>query len=97
MMKKLLVSLLSALLCISVVAEPEIQSNGNQNETDVKIDEKGNVFVAPLWYHISSDSTAEVIRYYSYKNLKSVVIPSEIQTAEGVFPVTSIEEGAFSG
>ncbi len=99
MLKKLLVSLLSALLCMSVVAETEIQSNGNQNETDVKIDEKGNVFVAPLWYHISSDSTAEVIRYwyYSYKNLKSVVIPSEIQTAEGVFPVTSIEEGAFSG
>ena len=97
MMKKLLVSLLSALLCISVVAEPEIQSDGNQNMNNITIDENGDVFVSPLKYHISSDSTAEVIFDRSYKDLKSVVIPSEIQTAEGVFPVTSIEEGAFSG
>ena len=82
MLKKLLVSLLSALLCISVVAEPESQSNENQNETDVKIDEKGNVFVAPLKYHISSDSTAEVIKDDSYEDLKSVTIPSEIRTEE---------------
>lgn len=34
-MKKLLVSLLSALLCISVVAEPEIQSDGNQNMNNI--------------------------------------------------------------
>jgi len=98
MMKKLLVSLLSALLCISVVAEPEIQSNGNQNETDVKIDEKGNVFVAPLKYHISSDSTAEVIwDYSSYKKLESVVIPSEIRVDGHVYSVTIIGEKAFSG
>ena len=97
MLKKLLVSLLSALLCISVVAEPEIQSDGNQNVNNITIDDNRDVFVPPLKYHISSDNTAEVIRYYSYKKLKSVVIPSEIQTAEGVFPVTSIGEGAFSG
>ncbi len=86
MLKKLLVSLLSALLCISVVAETESQLNGTQNGSDVKIDEKGNVFVAPLKYHISSDSTAEVIKDGSYKKLESVVIPSEIQTVEGVYP-----------
>ena len=97
MLKKLLVSLLSALLCISVVAETESQSNENQNETDVKINENqnetdvkinenGDVFVAPLKYHISSDSTAEVKKDYSYKKLESVVIPSEIQTVEGVYP-----------
>ena len=86
MLKKLLVSLLSALLCISVVAETESQLNGNQNETDVKIDENGDVFVTPLKYHISSDSTAEVIKDGSYKKLESVVIPSEIQTVEGVYP-----------
>ena len=98
MLKKLLVSLLSALLCISVVAEPEIQSNGNQNETDVKIDEKGHVFVAPLWYHISSDSTAEVIwDYSSYKKLESVVIPSEIRVDGHVYSVTIIGEKAFGG
>ena len=90
MLKKLLVSLLSALLCISVVAEPEIQLNGNQNETDVNIDENGDVFVAPLNYHISSDSTAEVIKDYSYKKLESVVIPSEIRVDGHVYSVTSI-------
>ena len=85
MLKKLLVSLLSAFLCISVVAEPESQSNENQNVNDAKIDEKGNVFVAPLKYHISSDSTAEVIKDDSYKKLESVVIPSEIQVDGHVY------------
>ena len=97
MMKKLLVSLLSALLCISVVAEPEIQSDVNQNGSDVKIDEKGDVFVSPLKYHISSDSTAEVIYDRSYIDLESVVIPSEIRIAGYVYPVTSIEYRAFYG
>ena len=96
MLKKLLVSLLSAFLCISVVAEPESQSNENQNVNDAKIDEKGNVFVAPLKYHISSDSTAEVIKDDSYKKLESVVIPSEIQVDGHVYSVTSIGESAFS-
>ncbi|MBO7442243.1 MAG: leucine-rich repeat domain-containing protein [Paludibacteraceae bacterium] len=96
MLKKLLVSLLSAFLCISVVAEPESQLNGNQNETDVKIDENGDVFVAPLKYHISSDSTAEVINDYSYKKLESVVIPSEIRVDGHVYSVTSIGDIAFS-
>ena len=97
MMKKLLVSLLSALLCMSVVAETESQLNGNQNETDVKIDENGDVFVAPLKYHISSDSTAEVIwDYSSYKKLESVVIPSEIRVDGHVYSVTIIGEKAFS-
>ncbi len=95
MLKKLLVSLLSALLCISVVAEPESQSNENQNETYVKIDEKGNVFVAPLKYHITSDSTAEVIKDGSYIKLESVVIPSEIRIGGHVYSVTSIGNAAF--
>ena len=90
MLKKLLVSLLTALLCISVVAETESQSNENQNLNDVKIDEKGNVFVAPLKYHITSDSTAEVIRDDSYKKLESVAIPSEIRVDGHVYSVTSI-------
>ena len=95
MLKKLLVSLLSALLCISVVAETESQLNGNQNETDVKIDENGDVFVAPLKYHITSDSTAEVIKDGSYKKLESVVIPSEIRIGGHVYSVTSIGNAAF--
>ena len=95
MLKKLLVSLLSTLLCISVVAETESQLNGNQNETDVKIDEKGDVFVAPLKYHITSDSTAEVIKDGSYKKLESVVIPSEIRIGGHVYSVTSIGDYAF--
>ena len=96
MLKKLLVSLLSALLCISVVAEPEIQSDGNQNGSDVKIDEKGDVFVSPLKYHISDDGTAKVIFDRSYKDLKSVVIPSEIRVDGHVYSVTSIGDIAFS-
>ena len=92
MMKKLLVSLLSALLCISVVAEPEIQSDGNQNMNNITIDENGNVFVSPLKYHISSDTTAEVIYDESYKELKSVVIPSKIQIDVFSYPLTSIGE-----
>ena len=97
MMKKLLVSLLSALLCISVVAEPEIQSDGNQNMNNITIDENGNVFVSPLKYHISDEGTAEVIFDRSYKDLESVVIPSEIRIAGQVYPVTSIEKYAFLG
>ena len=95
MLKKLLVSLLSALLCMSVVAETESQLNGNQNETDVKIDENGDVFVSPLWYHISSDSTAEVKSDDSYKEHESVVIPSEIRVDGHVYSVTSIGDKAF--
>ena len=97
-MKKLLVSLLSALLCISVVAETESQLNGTQNGSDVKIDEKGNVFVAPLKYHITSDSTAEVVEVVkdgSYIELESVVIPSEIRVDGHVYSVTSIGDKAF--
>ena len=96
MLKKLLVSLLSALLCVSVVAEPETQLKENQNGTDVKIDGNGDVFVSPLWYHISSDSTAEVIKDDSYKELESVVIPSQIQIAGRVYSVTSIGDNVFS-
>lgn len=95
MLKKLLVSLLSALLCMSVVAETESQLNGNQNETDVKIDENGDVFVAPLLYHITSDSTAEVKSDDSYIELESVVIPSEIRIGGHVYSVTSIGDYAF--
>ena len=70
MMKKLLVLILSALLCMMVAAKS--RSNGetghdNPNKNNITIDEKGNVFVAPLWYHISSDTTAEVIYDESYK------------------------------
>ena len=96
-MKKLLVSLLLALLCISVVAEPEIQSDGNQNMNNITIDENGDVFVSPLKYHISSDSTAEVIFDRSYKDLKSVVIPSKIRISGHVYLVTSIGMYAFLG
>jgi hypothetical protein len=92
MMKKLLVSLLSALLCISVAAEPEIQPDENQNMNNITIDENGNVFVSPLKYHISSDTTAEVIYDESYKELKSVVIPSKIQIDIFSYPLTSIGE-----
>ena len=95
MLKKLLVSLLSALLCISVVAEPEIQSDGNQNMNNITIDENGDVFVSPLKYHIYSDSTAKVIEYKSYIDLESVVIPSEIRIAGYVYPVTIIGDEAF--
>ena len=95
MLKKLLVSLLSALLCISVVAEPESQLNGNQNETDVKVDENGKVFVSPLKYHITSDSTVEVINDVSYKKLESVVIPSEIRIGGHVYSVSRIGENGF--
>ena len=87
-MKKLLVPLLLALICIFVVAEPEIQSDGNQNMNNITIDENGNVFVSPLKYHISSDTTAEVIYDESYKELKSVVIPSKIQI--DVFSYTAL-------
>ncbi len=93
MLKKLLVSLLSALLCISVVAETESQLD--QNGSNAKIGEHGDVFVSPLKYHISSDSTAEVIKDGSYKKLESVVIPSEIQVYGHIYSVTSIEESAF--
>ena len=96
MMKKLLVPLLLALICISVVAEPETQSDGNQNVNSITIDGNGDVFVSPLWYHISSDSTAEVIKDDSYKELESVVIPSQIQIAGRVYSVTSIGDNAFS-
>ena len=81
MLKKLLVSLLSALLCISVVAEPEIQSDGNQNVNNITIDENGNVFVSPLKYHIYDEFTAKVIQHY-YK-LEYFVIPSETCTSIG--------------
>ncbi|MBR6110648.1 MAG: leucine-rich repeat domain-containing protein [Paludibacteraceae bacterium] len=93
MMKKLLVSLLSALLCISVVAETESQLD--QNGSNAKIGEHGDVFVAPLKYHITSDSTAEVIKDGSYKKLESVVIPSEIRIGGHVYSVTSIGNAAF--
>ena len=83
MMKKLLVSLLLFVaLCVVFIV--------------IKTEERGDVFVSPLWYHISSDSTAEVIKDDSYKELESVVIPSQIQIAGRVYSVTSIGDNAFS-
>ena len=100
-MMKLLVPLLLALICISVVAEPETQLKENQNVNNITIDEKfdknGDVFVSPLKYHISDEGTAEVIFDRSYEDLESVVIPSEIRIAGYVYPVTSIEYRAFYG
>ena len=81
MLKKLLVSLLSALLCISVVAETGESAIGYAS--------------IPLKYRVTSDSTAVVIYDYSYKKLKSVVIPSEIRVDGHVYSVTSVGEGTF--
>lgn len=94
-MKKLLVPLLLIVLCVASVTFG-FGSNLNQNGTDVKIDGNGDVFVSPLWYHISSDSMVEVIKDYSYKELESVVIPSQIQIAGRVYSVTNIGDNAFS-
>ena len=80
-MKKLLVSLLSAFLCISVVAETGESAIGYAS--------------IPLKYRVTSDSTAVVIYDYSYKKLKSVVIPSEIRVDGHVYSVTSVGEGTF--
>lgn len=99
MMKKLLVSLLSALLCMTVAAKSRSNGNAEQNNPDnnsITIDKNGDVFVSPLWYHISSDSMVEVIKDDSYKELESVVIPSQIQIAGRVYSVTSIGDNAFS-
>ena len=76
MLKKLLVSLLSALLCISVVAESGESAIGYAS--------------IPLKYRVTSDSTAVVIYDYSYKKLKSVVIPSEIRVDGHAYPVMGI-------
>ena len=100
MMKKLLVSLLSALLCMTVAAKSRSNGNTEQNNPDnnsITIDKNGDVFVSPLWFHISDEGTAEVIWNRSYKNMESVVIPSEIKIAGHVYPVTSIEKYAFLG
>ena len=100
MMKKLLVSLLSALLCMTVVAESGSNVETGQNNPDnnsITIDKNGDVFVSPLWFHISDEGTAEVIWNRSYKNMESVVIPSEIKIAGHVYPVTSIGYRAFDG
>ena len=80
-MKKLLLLLLFVALCVVFIV--------------VKTEERGVVFVSPLKYHISDDSTAEVIKDDSYEDLKSVTIPSEIRTEEGVYLVTSINKSAF--
>ncbi|MDD5995670.1 MAG: leucine-rich repeat domain-containing protein [Bacteroidales bacterium] len=98
MMKKLLVSLLSALLCMTVAAKSRSNGNTEQNNPDnnsITIDGNGDVFASPLWYHITSDSTAEVIKDGSYKKLESVVIPSEIRIGGHVYSVTSIGNAAF--
>jgi len=100
MLKKLLVSLLSAMLCMTVVAESGSNVETGQNNPDnnsITIDKNGDVFVSPLWFHISDEGTAEVIWNRSYKNMESVVIPSEIKIAGHVYPVTSIGYRAFDG
>lgn len=98
MMKKLLVSLLSALLCMTVAAKSRSNGNTEQNNPDnnsITIDKNGDVFVSPLWFHISDEGTTEVIWNRSYKDMESVVIPSEIKIAGLVYPVTSIGTNAF--
>ena len=99
MLKKLLVSLLSALLCMTVAAKSRSNGNTEQNNPDnnsITIDKNGDVFVSPLWFHISDEGTTEVIWKRSYKDMESVVIPSEIKIAGLVYPVTSIGTNAFS-
>ena len=97
MLKKLLVSLLSALLCMTVAAESGSKYSIGQNNPDnnnITIEENSYVFVSPFVYQIS-DGKATVDNCRLYDKLDSVIIPSEIRVLEHVYPVTNIRHMAF--
>ena len=49
----------------------------------------------PLKFRITSDSTAEVTRDYSYEDLDSIFIPAKVRIDGKVYDVTYIDEYAF--
>lgn len=49
----------------------------------------------PLKFRITSDSTAEVMEDYSYRDLDSIFIPAKVRIEGKVYDVTSIDEYAF--
>ena len=51
----------------------------------------------PLKFRITSDSTAEVTKDYSYRELDSISIPAKVRIEGKVYDVTSIYDNAFSG
>lgn len=51
----------------------------------------------PLKFNILSDSTAEVIKDFSYCDLESVTVPSAVRIDGDVYSVTTIADYAFSG
>ena len=96
MLKKLLVSLLSALLYMTVAAESESKYSIGQNNPDnnITIEDNSYVFVSPFVYQIS-DGKATMENCRLYDKLDSVIIPSEIRVLEHVYPVTNIRHKAF--
>ena len=106
MKKKLLLLVLSVVLCLPTFAESMCVNlkNGETVSFDLKdikdvticenipvVDESET----PLKFKILSDSTLGVIRDDSYKELNSVSVPAKVRIDGKVYDVTSIGNGAF--
>ena len=108
MKKKLLLLVLSVVLCLPTFAESmcvnlkngETVSFDLEDIKDVTICETIHVFdesETPLKFKILSDSTVEVIGDDSYLELDSVTIPAKVRIDGKVYDVTAIGNSAFWG
>ena len=106
MKKKLLLLLLSSVLCLPTFAESMCVNLKNGETVSFDLEDIKDITICetihvvdesetPLKFKILSDSTLEVIKDDSYKELDSVSIPAKVRIDGKVYDVTSIMITAF--
>ena len=106
MKKKLLLLLLSSVLCLPTFAESMCVNLKNGETVSFDLEDIKDVTICenipvvdesetPLKFKILSDSTLEVINDDLYKELDSVTIPAKVRIDGKVYDVTSIMIAAF--
>ena len=108
MKKKLLLLILSVVLCLPTFAESMCVNLKNGETVSFDLEDIKDVTICenipvvdesetPLKFKILSDSTLGVIRDDSYKELNSVSVPAKVRIDGKVYDVTAIGNSAFLG
>lgn len=83
--------------CLLILCGCKTTMHNDKSSATAQIDNEMKTSVTPLKFKALSDSTAEVIRNDSYKNLDTITIPDRVQIDGNVYVVTSVGEHAFDG
>ena len=91
MRKKLVLLIVSFILCMPTFAARKKKDNTTKSETAEVV----NATNTQLKFNILTDSTAEVINDDSYWSLISIEVPEKVRIADNIFTVTSVGSKAF--